>query len=183
MTQVTIGRREVSYEKFVNAIKNATTLINACELLGFNSTVSTTRQLISDKAIELNLDTSHFRKYTKTEKVENSAKSRIKTFNIDQVNQEYYDSFEEKKNSEKANSFINYKPDVGAYLEFLGNRDFATLSVTKIENYVKENKEGSEATKKNCMVHIRSMMIHAVKNNVNGAVDKVSKNMLIWLIG
>ncbi len=182
MTQVFIGKRQVEFESFVNAVKESKRYTEVCDRLGFNSTVGTTKSAIKEKIAELGLDISHFEyKYNKSEKCIESAQSRVKTFDIDPINQEYYNSLEREFEA-KQTSFITYKPNVGAFLEFLGNKDFATVTVTDIENYVRDNKDGSESTKKNCLAHIRSMMIHAVKNNVNNVVDKVNKEMLIWLI-
>jgi site-specific recombinase XerD len=93
----------------------------------------------------------------------------------------YYNSLEQEFEFKKT-SFTTYKPNIGAFLEFLGERDFATVTVTDIEDYVREHKDGSESTKKNCIAHLRSLMANAVKKNINNAVDKVSKEMLIWLI-
>jgi hypothetical protein len=182
MTQVVIiGRRTVNYEKFINTVKESKRYSEVCDRLGFNSTVTTTIASIKAKIEEMGLNTSHFEyKYTKSDKCVASNNSKVKVFSIMPVNQCYYNSMEKEFES-KQTSFNTYKPNIGAYLESIGNKDFATVTVTDIENYV-NNKDGSESTKKNCMAHIRSMMINAVKNNVNCAVDKVNKDMLIWLI-
>lgn len=174
---IKVGRREVDCEKFIEAVKTSRYYKDICGKLGFNDTVSTTRAAIKEAAKGINLDISHLTEYTRTEKVINSVSNRIKTFNIASVNQAYYNSIEEKF----GDRFVTYKPSIGAFLEFIGNRDFITVDVTEIENYVKA-KEGSDATRQNCMAHLRSLMINTVKNNVSNAVDKVSKNMLIWLI-
>jgi hypothetical protein len=183
MTQmVKIGKREVEYMDFVDAVKRSKRYTEVCDFLGFNSTVGTTRDAVREQIEVLHLDTSHFKyKYNKSDDWQESIKNRQKKFNISEDNQQYYDSLEQEFEA-KQTSFITYKPNIGAYLEFIGDKDFTTVTVTDIENYVKDNKDGSESTKKNCLAHIRSMMIHAVKNNVNNAVDKVSKEMLIWLI-
>lgn len=182
MSIIKIGRRELDTETLQQAIKDSKRWSEVCDNLGWNSTVRTTVTAIREKSKELGLDTSNIiYNYTKDEGYDESVKSRMKTFNIVEINKGYYDAIEAKKNSEKENSFITYKPSVGAFLEFIGEKDFSTVTVEEIETYVK-NKEGSESTKKNCMAHIRSMMLTAVKENVNDAVEKVSKNMLIWLI-
>lgn len=182
MTQVKIGKRLVDYSNFVEAVQRSKRYKEVCERLGFNSTVSTTRDAVKEQITKLGLDTSHFEyKYTKSEGYAEAAKSRMKTFEISDINQMYYDSLEQEFESKKT-SFITYKPNVGAFLEFLGNKDFATVTVTDIENYVREHKDGSESTKKNCTAHLRSLMANAVKKNVNNIVDEVNKEMLIWLI-
>lgn len=175
MEQIKIGRRIVNYNDFVKAVANSERYTEVCVLLGFNETVPTTRQAVKDKIEELQLDTTHFTyKYTKSEIFEESAKTRIKHHNIYPVNQVYYDCIE-KKFEDKPQSFCTYKVDCGGILEELENRDFATITVNEVINYAGE--------KKSALNHIRSMMIQSVKENVNNCIDKVNKEMLVWLIG
>lgn len=172
MTQLLIGRRSVTLENFVNTVKSSKRYTEVCDKLGFNSTVSTTKQAIKEKIEELQLDITHFDyKYTKSEAHEESTKNRVKQFVLSFENQIYYDSFESNM---KSASFPTYKATCGNFLEQLGNKDFAIIDITDITEYT--------AGKKNAEAHLRSLMIYIVKNKIGGAVEKVSKDMLIWLI-
>lgn len=167
---VILGRRTVNYDKFVEAVKNAKRYTEVCDNLGFNNTVGTTKQIIKDRIKELGLSTLHFEyKYNKSDKYYQA--HRGKDYKIDSVNQPYFDIMESKIDS---NSFNTYRCSIGNFLEHICEQDFATITPKQLEDYCGE--------KKNQMAHIRSMMITAVKENINDAVEKVSKEMLIWLI-
>jgi tRNA A22 N-methylase len=109
-----------------------------------------------------------------------AAQHNTKQFNIIGINQKYYNLFAESFSGRHA-SFQQYKVHIGDFLEKLGNKDFATITSQDIENYVNAWDSG-EKTKANCKAHIRSMLIYAIKENIENAVDKVSKKMLVWLI-
>lgn len=177
---VKIGRREFDYSTFETAVQNAKTYSEVADNLDLNKTVQTTINFIKEKVAELGLDTTHFTyKYVITDALLQAAKENRKQFNISEVNKEYYSAFEQS--FDKVTSWQQYKVSAGAFLESLGRKDFATITVRDLETYV-DNKKVGENAKKNCKAHIRSMMAYAVKNNVSGAFDKVSKEMLIYLI-
>lgn len=113
------------------------------------------------------------------EPVKNDGKFKTKQYFLSKINREYYNDF--KDSFDKITSWLQYKVHCGDFLEQLGNRDFATITVEDIENYV-DNYKGSKQTKANCRSHVRSMMIYIVKNNVGGASSRVDKKMLIYLI-
>lgn len=140
--------------------------------LGFNKSVGSTQKAIQEQINNLKLDTTHFKPcmYSK-EYLAEKAITSVKTFTLSKDNQQYYDSF---KQTITAKSWITYKASVGNFLEFLKDKDFATISDTEIMNYVGE--------RYNAKSHIRSMMMYIVSNDINNAKQKVSKDMLIWLI-
>jgi len=174
---IKIGRREFNSDTFLEAVKNSKTYSEVCEKLGMNKSVQTTINTLKDVISSLNIDIKHFTyKYTISE---NAGKSAIKDYNLSKDNQKYYDAFQ--SSFEKVTSFQQYKVNLGPFLESLNSKDFASITVNDIENFV-NSKNASEQTKKNAQAHIRSMMIYAVKNDINGVYDKVSKDMLVYLI-
>jgi hypothetical protein len=180
-SKVKIGRREFDYNSFITAVQKAKTYSELCESLGMNKTVQTTINVLKERIAELKLDTSHFTyKFNISDKMLQAAKNNSKQFNITGVNKTYYNLFAESFSGRHA-SFQQYKVHIGDFLEKLGNKDFATILPKDIENYVSAWDSG-EKTKANCKAHIRSMLIYAIKENIENAVDKVSKEMLVWLI-
>jgi hypothetical protein len=175
MTQtITIGRRTFNTDRFIDAVKKSKRYTEICDNLGINNTVATTKTAIKEVITALGIDTSHFEyKYNKSENYDKGVQARIKSFTINPVNQAYYNAIEQKF-ADKPQSWLTYKATVGNFLEGLRDRDFATITAQEIEDYC--------GAKQNSLMHIRSMLITAVKENVNNAVDKVSKEMLIWLI-
>lgn len=102
---------------------------------------------------------------------------QVKEFEISKNNRIYYDTF---LNKFEPKSRVNYKVSVGGFLSELGTNDFAKVVPARINKYVAKQRPGAQKT---AMSHLRSMMMYVVKNDVNGAVGKVNKEMLIWLIG
>lgn len=177
---IKVGKKKYTYKAFTDAVKLAKSLSELCKILDINYTVSTNVNNVKSKIVELGLNTTHF-KYNRatTEKVLESHKKSIKQYNLSNINKKYYNEFE--NSFDKKTSFKQYKVHCGDFLEQLGNTDFAMVTVEDIENYV-NNYKGSDKTKANCKAHIRSMMIYVVKNDVEGALNKVSKEMLLYLI-
>lgn len=171
---INIGKRKIVLRDFINAVEKSKRYTEVCNYLGFNPTVATTKQAIKERIEELGLNTEHFEyKYTKSEGYEDAIKFRRKEFNICPINQAYYNSMEQKF-ADKPQSWGSYKATIGNFFEKIGNKDFATMTVKEIEPYI--------AGRKMAVMHIRSMMITAVKENINNAVEKVNKEMLVWLI-
>jgi hypothetical protein len=174
---IKVGRREFNSDTFLEAVKNSKTYSEVCDNLGMNKTVQTTINTLKEVISDLGIDIKHFTyKYTISDKL---GKASIKEYNFSENNQQYYDTF--KNSFDKITSWQQYKVDNGSFLEALNEKDFATITIADIENYV-NSKNAGEQTKNNCKAHIRSMMIYAVKNNINGAFDKVSKDILVYLI-
>lgn len=115
-------------------------------------------------------------KYTKSAKVEAANELKKKQFNLSEINQRYYNSFESKFDG-KPTSFAQYKVDIGSFMETY--EDVAEITITDIENYI-NGWEGK--TRDNKKAHIRSLLQWIVKNNVGGAGNKVSREILIYLI-
>jgi hypothetical protein len=180
-SKVKIGRREFDYNTFIIAVQKAKTYSELCESLEMNKTVQTTINVLKERIAELKLDISHFTyKFNISDKMLQSAQHNTKQFNIIGVNRIYYDLFEKSFSGRHA-SFQQYKVHIGDFLEKLGSKDFTTITSQEIESYVSAWNSG-EKTKANCKAHIRSMLIYAVKENIENAIDKVSKEMLVWLI-
>jgi hypothetical protein len=106
--------------------------------------------------------------------------SRMKVFEIQNpTNKLFYSEFE--KNFNNPTSWLQYKVDAGAFLENLKQKLLTSIEPAEIESYI-ENSD-NENTIRNKRSHIRSLLIFTVKNNINGAKSKVSRDMLIYLIG
>lgn len=175
METLTIGRRTVNTDQFIQAVANSHSAVDTCKNLGFNATVCTTVNIIKENIQALGLDTAHFKtplNRERTEKFTAYQENRIKSFKLNANNQAYYDAFE-KSISEK--SWATYKSTIGNFLESLGEVDFAkTMNTNKIDSFTKG--------RTNAESHIRSLFIYIVANDVNGAKAKVYKDMLLWCI-
>jgi len=125
---------------------------------------------------------------------------KIKEFNVSNTNNQMYMALFEQSfiQRDAQSSWNQYKVNIGDMLQELDTRDFLTVSYEEIEKFANEKevrdysytKEGledkewkqAEKAKKNCRSHIRSLMIFLVKNDINNAVEIVSKETLIGLI-
>lgn len=176
-SNVKVGRRIFEYNTFAEAVKDSKTYSELCEKLGMNKTVQTTITALKEAVSAGNFDISHFTyKYTINPERVSTA---IKEYHLCEINQRYYDSY--KDSFDKVTSFQQYKVTIGDFLEKLDSKDFATITATDIETYV-DGKHGSEQTKRNAKCHIRAMMIYLVKNDIENAFAKVSKEVLVYLI-
>ena len=99
-----------------------------------------------------------------------------KEFEISKTNRIYFETFLSRFNTL---SRATYKVNVGAFLSELGTNDFAKITPARINRYVESRNPGQQ---KNASAHLRSMMMYIVKNNINGAAEKVKKETLVWLL-
>ena len=99
-----------------------------------------------------------------------------KEFNISKVNQAYFDRFLDKFDKK---SRATYKVSIGGFLSEIGTNDFAKITPARMLKFVETK---SPVQQKNAIAHLRSMMMYSVKNNINGAAEKVRKETLIWLL-
>jgi site-specific recombinase XerD len=104
-------------------------------------------------------------------------------FSINPNNQIFFDSFRDKFKDSPL-SLLQYKVDCGAFLESLGQKLLTSVTVEDIESYVNNhNKNDNEKTANNKRSHIRSLLIYATKNDIRGAKTKISREVLVYLIG
>jgi hypothetical protein len=175
-----IGKRVVDKKLFVDAVKEVNEkhgkITDVIEGIGFNPTVSTTRIAVTKLINELRLEYSNMRKFGFAQR-EDIRQSRIKEFKLSKTNKDYLDRFLASLNIQ---SRATYKASCGNFLQQLGTNDFTRVSPKRIMDFA--NQKITESMKKNVMAHIRSMMIFCVNNNINESKEKVSKDMLIWLI-
>jgi hypothetical protein len=178
MEVVKIGRSEVNKEEFIKVVASNKTFPKIAEALSFNPTVVSTKLNIKNAIIELGLEHSHIMHFD-YKLPEEVMQNKIKTFKLSKSNQQYLDKF---LGSLSEQSRATYKATCGNFLQALGTNDFTRVSPKRIVEFASHKK--TEAMRNNVESHLRSMMIYCVKNNLNGAVseDKVSKEMLIWLI-
>jgi len=170
MEMIKLGRREVSKELFIQAVADAHKVKDVAEVLGLNSSTVTTKEYIREVIIELGLDHSHIKNFDwrQTEEV---LQQRIKKFSLTEDNQMYYDEF---MCSLSEGSMATYKASCGNFLQSIGEQDYITVTKSQIIEYANG--------RNNMLAHLRSMMVYCINSDINGAVDKVDKQMLIWLI-
>lgn len=176
MEPLTIGRRTVDKDQFIQAVAGAKRLTDISIAIGFNPIPTTTKQNIKAAVVELGLDVSHIKGYNRTVRPE-VAQARVKTFKLSKSNQLYLDKFLSSLNEQ---SKATYKASCGNFLQEIGTNDFARVSPERVMKYVSTKK--TESMRNNVAAHIRSMMTYCVSNNINGAKETASRDMLIWLI-
>lgn len=178
MNTVKIGKKEFEYDTFVDAVRQAKRLKQVNENLGLNPSSSSVKEKVEEKIKELQLDTSHFVcVYHKSPSYERSIQARTIKFNVSKVNQLYMDSF---LDSLSEISRTQYKYTIGNYLEMIGKQDFVKSTEQQFTEFI--NGKKNKATRSNILCHLRTFMIYVVNNNINGAIKKVDKQMLIYLL-
>ena len=180
MEVVKIGRREIEREAFIQAVATEKSLTHIIEAIGLNPIPTSTRHDVAAKIEELQLNTTHLKAKNKvnTEAYQN----RVKTFKLSKSNQHYLDEF---LNSLQERSQATYKATCGNFLQAIGTNDFVKISPKRIIEYASH--KNTESMRNNTTAHLRSMMMYCVNNDIKGsdsvgAVERVSKEMLIWLI-
>ena len=103
----------------------------------------------------------------------------VKEHKLSEINEKYYNSFKSKFKDKEA-SWRQYKVDVGAFME-KHEGDIAKVKVLDIQAYASANSK-NEKTKNNKEAHIRSFLQWIVKNDVEGAKDKIDRDVLVYLI-
>lgn len=173
METIKIGRRELDKEVFVKAVAENNSLTTIIKAIGWNPIPTSTRESVASTIEEMGLDISHIKQLKK----QGNYVTREKQFTLSTDNQIYLNSF---LNSLSEKSAPSYKASCGNFLEEIGEQDFMT--VTKEQMLEFANRRKSDTMKKNVEAHLRSMLIYLVENDINNAVSKVDKQMLIWLI-
>jgi predicted DNA binding CopG/RHH family protein len=176
METVKIGRTEVNKDAFIKAVADARSLPDICKAFGLNYKVVSTKQNIRNLIHELGLPTEHL-VYYGWKPSEEWLQNKVKTFHISEDNQIYIDEF---LCSLPERNVSTYKSSCGNFMEELGEQDFAEVTSKQILDFA--NTKKTQSMVNNVTAHLRSMMIYLVSNDVNKAKEKVSKDMLIWLI-
>jgi hypothetical protein len=176
MEVVKIGRTEVDKEAFIKAVAEARTVVDVCKTFGLNGNVVSTKQNIKARISELGLPTAHLIYYD-WKPSEELLQSKIKSFDLNNDNSIYFEKF---LDSLPERNVATYKSSCGNFMEELKDQDFATVTQKQIEAFA--STKNTDSMVRNVTAHIRSMMIYIVRNDINGAKEKVSKDMLIWLI-
>jgi hypothetical protein len=176
MEVVKIGRSEVNKDEFIQAVASNKTFPTIAQALNFNPQVVSTKLNIKNAIIDLGLNHSHIMHFD-YQLPEEIMQRKIKTFKLSEDNQTYLDEF---LSSLPERSTATYKSSCGNFMEELGEQDFVTVSKQQIVEFA--GRKNTESMVNNVTAHLRSMMIYCVSNDINGAMNKVSKEMLIWLI-
>ena len=77
-------------------------------------------------------------------------------------------------------SRATYKVDLGAFLQEIGTNDFARVTPARMWKYATENRPVRQ--RRQAVIHLRAMLSYAVQRNINGAQEKVDREMLVWLL-
>lgn len=101
----------------------------------------------------------------------------LKEFQLSHQNRIYFETF---KAHMAPRSWTTYKVDVGAFLEEIGTYDFAKVTPARMRRYAEERRSSRQC--RQAVIHLRSLMSFIVQNDVGGAREKVSKEMVIWLL-
>ena len=101
----------------------------------------------------------------------------LKEYKLSYQNTLYYEAF---KAHIAPGSWPTYKVDVGAFLEEIGTYDFVKVTPARMWRYAMERRPVRQ--RQQAVIHLRSLMSFVVQHDVNGARDKVGKDMVIWLL-
>lgn len=101
----------------------------------------------------------------------------LKEYKLSYQNTLYYEAF---KAHIAPGSWPTYKVDIGAFLEEIGTYDFVKVTPARIQRYAAERRPVHQ--REQSVIHLRSMMSFLVQNDVCRAREKVSKDMVIWLL-
>jgi hypothetical protein len=172
---IKIGKTTFLKEKFVSIVSSAKSFPDIAEKLGLNKTVTTHLNNIKIVCEQEGINTSHLKIW----KSENYC-TPMKQYSLCEDNQAYFDAFETNE-AVKESSKSAYRSGIGMFLESLKRTDCADITVDVVENYI-INKEGSEATKINAQAHVMALLRYIIKNDVNGAKERVSRDLLVYLI-
>jgi hypothetical protein len=172
---IKIGKTQFLREKFISTVALAVSYPDIVEKLGMNKTVTTHMKNVKIACEQEKIDTSHLKVWKSETYV-----PPTKQYKLSSDNQKYFDAFENNE-AVKEQSKAAYRSGTGLFLEHINEVDCATITPDVIETFV-SNKQGSEDTKKNAQAHILALLRYIVKNNVNDAYGKVSKDMLVYLI-
>lgn len=100
-----------------------------------------------------------------------------KTYRLSEINNKYYSSF---LKSFTPRSRAAYQNDIGSYLQWIGN-DCIIYPPRKVYEFA-NSKALSGGGNKYTVSHIRSMLLYLVRNDVEGAAERVTKDTLLWLL-
>ena len=172
---IKVGKTPFSIEQFKLAISSAKSYPEVLRNLGLNDTVTTHTKNVKAVCEQEGIDTSHLKVWKSETYV-----PPLKQYKLSEDNQKYFDAFENNE-AVRESSKAAYRSGTGLFLESLNDVDCATITPDVIETFV-SNKQGSEATKQNAQAHILALLRYIVKNDINKAYGKVSKDMLVYLI-
>ena len=172
---IKIGKTPFPIEQFKTAIASAKSYPEVLRNLGLNDTVTTHTKNVKTVCEQEGIDTSHLKVWKSDTYVPS-----LKVYKLSENNQKYFDAFE-NNTAVKEQSKAAYRSGTGMFLESIGEADCATITPDVIEAYI-ANKEGSEDTKKNAHAHVLALLRYIIKNDINNAYGKISKEMLRYLI-
>jgi len=95
---------------------------------------------------------------------------KLKEYLMNFYNRNYYEKF---INSLSSGSKSAYRGVLGRFLEELGEQDVVMITPADVLKYTSSKTERA---------YIRSLLIYIAKNNINDGLNKISKQLLVWLI-
>lgn len=118
------------------------------------------------------------RVYTKTEKLEKAIQKVREDHTPKGVNRIYWEDFE--NNSGKTGlSLAQYKSAINRFTSVI-EKDILTISKNDLEGYISDIQ--NQTTRKNAERYIKSFITFTIENNIDKAVEIVSKELLFDLI-
>jgi len=171
---INIGRKILQLDYFKMVVANSKSYPDVVDRLGMNKTVTTHMKNVKKVCEENNVDTSHLKIWKSDNYI-----TPLKQYSLSSDNQKYFDAFENNE-AVKESSKAAYRSGIGMFLEVLRGLDCGFVSPDDIKMYI-NSKEGSEDTKKNAQAHVNALLKYIVKNDINGAYGKVSKDLIIYL--
>jgi hypothetical protein len=121
------------------------------------------------------MEEKQIRKYTKSEKVIQSALNNTKHFKLEE-NQTYFDTYAKTLGETSA---LQYKSAI-IRLEEATGKDLMTVTVKDVENYVSTCKEGKTA--ENQRRYIQAFLKYTFTNFSEQATIKADANTVLWLM-
>jgi hypothetical protein len=125
-------------------------------------------------------------KYTMTDAKRQADLNAIRVFSVSPVNAAYINAFRDTRypawetDPKQKASWLQYKSSVGSFLEIVG-KDAVIVKATDFENFVAPYE--NQNTKNNKTAHIKAFLTHIIVNNVSNCNTRVSREVLIMILG
>lgn len=125
-------------------------------------------------------------KYTMTDAKRQADLNAIKVFAVSPINAAYIVSFRDSKyplyetDIKQKASYAQYKSSIGNFLEIVG-KDAVIVKSADFESFVAPYE--NQNTKNNKTAHIKAFLTHIIVNNVSNCNTRVSREVLIMILG
>lgn len=105
---------------------------------------------------------------------------KTKKLDSTKENTMYWEAFKDSKfpDNTKHGSMVQYKCTIFQVMEFI-EKDIITITLQDIEDYLLTQEE---KVKNNKESHIKGLLTFIITNNLNDAVNRVQKDIILYLI-